>query len=252
MLSDQPRAVGRLLGSRRPGQPDVLADRQSDALTTHFDRRSRVTRLEVAPLVEHAVVGQMHLAVDRLDRPVGEHGGGVVDVLGAALREADDRDHAMCIGCQIRRVRPACLRGSARAAAGPRGVAGERELAEQRKIGFGLTSVVETRPDARRVAGDVAHRGVHLAERQPHLGASLSRQLGTAGGLGPRSSAVAGASDGLQRRFCAVGPGPCLARRLMGCRSPVSPAWRTPAARASEAIAKRRSRASPSSPGSAS
>ncbi len=47
--------------------------------------------LEVALLVEDAVVGQIDLAVDRVDGAVGEHGGGVVDVLGA-LGEADDGD----------------------------------------------------------------------------------------------------------------------------------------------------------------
>ena len=50
--------------------------------------------LEVALLVEDAVVGQADLAVDRLQLAVGEHGGRVVDVVGA-LGEADDRDDAV-------------------------------------------------------------------------------------------------------------------------------------------------------------
>ncbi len=99
-VDDQPRAVGRLLGGRGAGQPDVLTDRQPDQPPADLDRRSRGSRLEVAPLVEHAVVGQMNLAVDRLDRAVGEHGGGIVDVLGV-LREADDRDHAVRLCGQI-------------------------------------------------------------------------------------------------------------------------------------------------------
>ena len=89
-VDDQRRAGERLVRARRPGLPDVLADRDADAVP----RRARSGRpragLEVALLVEDAVVGQVHLAVDRRDAPVREHGGGVVDV-GAALGEADDR-----------------------------------------------------------------------------------------------------------------------------------------------------------------
>ena len=62
---------------------------------------------EVAMLVEHSVVGQMHLAVDRVHVPVGEHGGGVVDVLGA-LREADDRDHTVRCRRPARPTRREC------------------------------------------------------------------------------------------------------------------------------------------------
>ena len=42
---------------------------------------------------------------------------------------------------------------------------------------------IETRANARGVPGDVAHRGIHLAESQAHFEASLSGQLCTAGGL---------------------------------------------------------------------
>ena len=52
----------------------------------------RSAGLEVALLVEDAVVGQEHLAVDALDLAVGEHREAVVDVL-RVLGEADQRDH---------------------------------------------------------------------------------------------------------------------------------------------------------------
>ena len=53
--------------------------------------------LEVALLVEDAVVGQPRLAVDRVDRAAGEHRERVVDVVGA-LGEADQRDDALRLG----------------------------------------------------------------------------------------------------------------------------------------------------------
>ena len=68
-----------------------------------------VARLEVALLVEDAVVGQVDLAVDAADLAVGEHGGGVVDVLGP-LGEADEGD-------DVRRSRPRAARAAARASA---------------------------------------------------------------------------------------------------------------------------------------
>ena len=56
--------------------------------------------MEVAPLIEHAVIGQVNLAVDHLDGSVGEHGGGVVDVLGP-LGEPDEGDRAVSVGGEL-------------------------------------------------------------------------------------------------------------------------------------------------------
>ena len=90
-------------------------------------------RLEVALLVEHAVVGQVDLAVDRVHRAVGEHGGRVVDVLGA-LREADDRDDAVRVGGELAQRR-ADVGEEVLAQQQVLGrIAGERELGEQHQI----------------------------------------------------------------------------------------------------------------------
>ena len=75
--------------------------------------------LKVAVLVEHAVVGQMDLAVDRVDGPVGEHRGGVVDLLGP-LGEPHDGDHTVGLGGELVQSRAPHRPGSARGAAGPR------------------------------------------------------------------------------------------------------------------------------------
>ena len=83
-----------------PGLPDVLADGEPDADAVDLDQRRLGAGLEVALLVEDAVVRQVHLAVDGRDRAVGEHGGGVVDVVGA-LGEADERDDPLRRGGEL-------------------------------------------------------------------------------------------------------------------------------------------------------
>ncbi len=120
-VDDQRRAGERLLAGGRPGLPDVLADGQADARAAPSSITAPAgAGLEVALLVEDAVVGQVDLAVDRVHAPVGEHGGGVVDVLGA-LGEADDRRRARRrVGGERARARARRRRGSAPSAAGPR------------------------------------------------------------------------------------------------------------------------------------
>jgi hypothetical protein len=90
-VDDQARARERLDRSRRARIPDVLADGQPDPRAADLDHRLLVARLEVAPLVEHAVVGQEDLAIDAADLAVREHRGRVVGG-DLALGEADDRD----------------------------------------------------------------------------------------------------------------------------------------------------------------
>ena len=118
-VEDQRRAGQRLVGGRRAGRPDVLADRQAEPRVAELEHRAALADLEVALLVEHAVVRQHRLAVDGLQLALGEHGERVVDVVGA-LREADQRDDplglARELGDRLAR-RPA---GSAPSAAGPR------------------------------------------------------------------------------------------------------------------------------------
>ena len=111
-VDDQRRARERLLGRRMARRPDVLADRQPDAEVAEVEHDRVVAGLEVALLVEDAVVRQQRLAVDGMDRPSDEHGERVVDVVGA-LGEADERDDALRGAARARRARPARRRGSA-------------------------------------------------------------------------------------------------------------------------------------------
>ena len=102
------------------GLPQVLAHRQPDALAADVDRSAGCARAEVAALVEHAVVGKVDLAVDRVDRALREHGGRVVHGV-RPLGEPDDRDQPVCVAGERVQAPRAHPSGNARAAAGPRG-----------------------------------------------------------------------------------------------------------------------------------
>ena len=52
-----------------PGLPDVLADGEADRHAVQLDDAASAPRLEVALLVEDAVVRQVHLAVDAATTP---------------------------------------------------------------------------------------------------------------------------------------------------------------------------------------
>jgi hypothetical protein len=84
-VDDESGAGGRLLALRRAGNPDVLADRQAHRGPVHLYQGRLAARLEVAALVEYAVVGQMHLAVDATHPAIREHRQRVVGGSGAGV-----------------------------------------------------------------------------------------------------------------------------------------------------------------------
>ncbi len=76
----RPRGVARV--------PDVLAHVHAHAHAGHRIRRTALAGLEVAHLVEHAVVGEPLLVVDIRQAAVVDHRRRVVDVAVAALPAA--------------------------------------------------------------------------------------------------------------------------------------------------------------------
>ena len=91
-VDDQARARAR--ASTEAGGPGYQMSSQMVSPTRTppmLDDRGIVSRLEVAPLVEDAVVGQEELAVHATNPAVCEHGGRVVGG-GIVLGKADDRD----------------------------------------------------------------------------------------------------------------------------------------------------------------
>ena len=159
-----------LQDGRADGVPDVLADVHADARAAvppvdGVDWR-RVAGPEVALLVEDAVIGQVHLAVDAGHLAVAGHGGGVVDVL-AGLDEADDR------GDPARRLDDAVEGGEVapdellleQQVFGR--IAGRRQLGEGDKIGAGRLRPLDALDGLRGVAVEVADGGIDLGERHP-------------------------------------------------------------------------------------
>ena len=161
---DQDGGAGeRLIGSGRSGLPDVFADGQPDGQVADRDQRPLRSRLEVALLVEDAVVGQDHLPVDGLHRAVGEHGAGVVYVLGK-LGESDQRhdpvdlrgEELECLACIAEEVLlEQQILGR---------VAGDRQLRKQHQLSAGALRGVDPVGDLFLVTGDVPDRRIHLAQ----------------------------------------------------------------------------------------
>ena len=167
-IDDQARAGERLHRGGWPRVPDVLADRQPDPDSGDVDQGRGVARLEVAALIEDAVVRKQDLPVDAADLPVPEHGDGVVGAR-IALRKADqghgrpdpggDLIHGVPGGIEEVRLQPQVLGGVAR----------DRLLRENHQLRARLPGVRDPRRDQSRIALDVSHRGVHLGERDAQL-----------------------------------------------------------------------------------
>ena len=116
-ITSAPASASSLAGG--PGSQMSSQTVSPMVVPPYADHRGRVADLEVAVLVEHAVVGQEHLAVDALHLPVGQHGQRVVDVL-RVLGEADQRDHPVARRGRPPRAPGVRPPGSASSAAGPR------------------------------------------------------------------------------------------------------------------------------------
>ena len=89
-VRDDVRAREREIGRRRPWLPDVLADGRPDERVPTAEQHETTPGLEVAVLVEDAVVGRKLLAVDRLHLAVDADGAGVEEV-AVEMRRADER-----------------------------------------------------------------------------------------------------------------------------------------------------------------
>ena len=153
-------------GGGADGIPDVLADVDADVAAVDDINGTEVAAPEVAVLIEHAVVGQVHLAVPVEDTTVVDDGGGVGDVV-ADLDASDDDGDAPGRGGDA-------LDGGG--VVGKEGwleeevlgrIAGNGKLREGNQVGVGGPGLVNQLDDAGGVAGNVADGGVELAEGQP-------------------------------------------------------------------------------------
>ena len=205
-ISVAPASASSLAGGPGSQMSSQTVSPTRSARLADVDHGRAGARLEVALLVEHAVVGQV--------APCGRS-------RGSRRRRARRRS------CRRpRRARESRRRRSCRASRLParqrRGgvaeevlaqqqilgrIAGERQLGKQHQLGAGRQRRVAARANALGVAGDVADGGVHLAEREAH--SQLARALRAR----RRSARLAAA---LRLRGAAA----FLARRLAGGRTP--------------------------------
>ncbi len=155
------------VGGRRPRLPDVLADRDADERLPELEEEQLAAGLEVAVLVEDAVVGEEALAVDgpylssRADRAR-------VEEVTVEVRSADESGDVSRLGGDLGE-RPRRSLEEARSKQEVLGrVAGDGELWKEHEVGAGFAGFLEPREDAVTVPVQVADDGVDLRERQPH------------------------------------------------------------------------------------
>ncbi len=159
-----PRVVGRTVGDddqlrarllrlpRGAGVPDILADQEPDGRAVDIDDARGAARLEIALLVEHRVVRQLLLAVDRGHATVGKQRERVVAASAVAFGKADDDRRAAA------RRRPA-----------PR--ARGRRRRETPGAATGL------RADNRRATARASRRGAHPRAPASPVAASIAAPL---------------------------------------------------------------------------
>src|SRR5688500_13440813 len=97
------RSGEREIRRRLTGLPDVLANRRADECLAAPNEDELPSRLEVAVLVEDAVVGQELLAVDGLDRAVRAHRARIEEVAVEMGRADEGRDPARLYGDLLER-----------------------------------------------------------------------------------------------------------------------------------------------------
>ena len=205
-MSRAPASASSLSGG--PGCQMSSQIGQADLHAVDLDERRPGALLEVADLVEDAVVGQVDLAVDGLHRAVGQDRRAVEDVVGA-LGEADDGDDVVHLGGDPVQRRAHVAQDVLLEQEVLGRVAAQRQLGEEHELRAGLARLAQPRAHERLVAGDVADDRVHLDQGEAH-------PVGGGGGV-PRGAGLA--------RVGTAAPGPgtaCRARRRAAVlRAPV-------------------------------
>ncbi len=158
-------AADDLLLDRAAREPDVLADADADHGAAAREHRVAGRGHEVAVLVEHAVVGQVALAVGAHQATVVEHGGGVVEV-DVAVHRADHHRHAHAVGQQ--RVghldRALDERGLEQQVLGR--VARDHHLGQREHLDAERAGTLDRAHDPLEVPIQVADRGIELGETE--------------------------------------------------------------------------------------
>ena len=191
-----------LLAGRRTRLPDVLADREPERRAVDAQERRAVPDLEVALLVEDAVVRQEDLPVDALNAPVREDRERVVDVL-RMLGEPDQGDHVVHLfGDLVERPPPGGEEMRLQEEVLGR-VAVHRELGKDGHLGARSASPPERVHDRGGVAVDVAHCRVDLGKREAQRLSDRGHSVWILGAPATHTGSP-GRTDGRAARFSAL------------------------------------------------
>ena len=195
---------------RRPRLPDVAADVESEHHPAAGEHAGGIAAVEHALLVEHGMVGQVVLAIHRLDLAAAQQRRGVEQAIVAAFWVAyDQRESRGCIGSQLtdgRRARR-CEIAPQHQVFG--GIAADRHLGGEQQIGTGGVCFLRRSQQARRVAGDVTDGEIDLGDAEFHR----------VGFIAPRAPAAP------------LHPGPPGLLRQRRQRLPARGSWRRPCRR---------------------
>ena len=150
-----------------PLGPDVLADRHADAHAAEVDGTRGRARRKQAALVEHAIVGQVHLHAHRRDGAAVEQAAGVVELAVVRPRRADQQRRP-AIGGLARKLLDL---GAARRLQGRLEhevlgrIAAQKEFRQHHQIGAVGGSLRARAASLVGIAGDVADGRIELRNR---------------------------------------------------------------------------------------
>ena len=156
---------------RPPGrtrEPDVLADQETDGGAVDVDDARRASRPEIPLLVEHRVIGELLLAVDRADATVGEHRERVVARTAVAFRKTDDDRRVAHAGGERRELARAGVEKGRTQHEIFRRIPAQRQLGRHDEPRAGALGFTHRRQDRGAVAAEISQHLVQLRDGDVH------------------------------------------------------------------------------------
>src|SRR4030095_7096450 len=158
----------RLLKHRTIRIPDVFTNAYSDGYSVHLKHRAAIARLKVPKFVEHAIIGQIYLVVDRHLLSVLDNRSGIEDVILPVDKANHGRNvtapiHNFVEGCEVR-VDKFRLQYKVFGR-----ITGECKFGERHNICVDITRAIHPFQDLLRIAINVSDDDVNLCHRQTQL-----------------------------------------------------------------------------------
>ena len=161
-------AADDLLLDRPAREPDVLADAEPDDRAAAREHRVALRGHEVAVLVEHAVVGQVVLAVGAHPAAVVEHRRGVVEV-DVPVHRADHDRQPGGVRQQLVRALDRALDERGLEEQVLRRVPGDHHLGQGEHLDPETARALDRGHDALEIPLEVPDRGIELGEADPQF-----------------------------------------------------------------------------------